>query len=228
MILTAHQPAYLPWLGLFDKISMADTYVFMDDVIYSKSDFSNRNKIYDKSKNQPEWLSIPLERSGKGGVKFYDIKINGDKWKRQHLGKILSNYSKTPYFDKYFPELESIISSDYKFLADFNYDLLIYFLNILNIKVDMVKASSLKIPSTGNQYLIDICISLGANIYIFGEQGRDYADFEAFKNNGIDTRFQKYKHPIYNNAGKSFFPDMSIIDLLFNEGDNAFKILSNK
>jgi hypothetical protein len=228
MILTAHQPAYLPWLGLFDKISMADTYVFMDDVIYSKSDFSNRNKIYDKSKNQPEWLSIPLERSGKGGVKFYDIKINGDKWKRQHLGKILSNYSKTPYFDKYFPELESIISSDYKFLADFNYDLLIYFLNILNIKVDIVKASSLKISSTGNQYLIDICISLGANIYIFGEQGRNYADFEAFKNNGIDAHFQKYKHPIYNNAGKSFFPDMSIIDLLFNEGDNAFKILSNK
>jgi hypothetical protein len=228
MILTAHQPAYLPWLGLFDKISLADTYVFMDDVIYSKSDFSNRNKIYNKSKDEPDWLSVPLEKSGSGGIKFCDVKINGHIWKDKHLSKILSNYSKTPYFHKYFPDLKNIITQDYKFLVDLNYDLLDYFLGILDIQVKVIKASSLNISSIGNNYLKDICLNVGANIYIFGEQGINYADYEIFKDNGIEIRFQKYQHPVYKNAGKSFFSNMSIIDLLFNEGDSALRILKNK
>lgn len=45
MIITAHQPAYLPWLGYFDKILKSDIYVFMDIVQYEDRSFINRNKI---------------------------------------------------------------------------------------------------------------------------------------------------------------------------------------
>ena len=45
MILTAHQPVYLPWLGLFHKIALADKFIFFDQVQYLPKDWMNRNKI---------------------------------------------------------------------------------------------------------------------------------------------------------------------------------------
>ena len=45
MILTAHQPAYLPWLGYFDKIIRSDVFIFLDSVQFEKNSFTNRNKI---------------------------------------------------------------------------------------------------------------------------------------------------------------------------------------
>ena len=58
MIMSAHQPAYLPWLGYFDKIRRSDIFIFLDTVQYEKNSFTNRNKI--KSQNGPIWLSIPV------------------------------------------------------------------------------------------------------------------------------------------------------------------------
>ena len=45
MILTAHQPVYLPWLGLFHKIALADLFISFDQVQYQPKDWNNRNKI---------------------------------------------------------------------------------------------------------------------------------------------------------------------------------------
>ena len=53
MILTAHQPVYLPWLGLFHKIALSDTFVYFDQVQYLPKDWMNRNRI--KSKNDSIW-----------------------------------------------------------------------------------------------------------------------------------------------------------------------------
>ena len=69
MILTAHQPVYIPWLGLFQKIQSADLFCFFDIVQYQKKDFNNRNKI--KTMNGEMWLSVPVETKG-----FLDKKIN--------------------------------------------------------------------------------------------------------------------------------------------------------
>ena len=44
-ILTAHQPVYMPWLGLFHKIAISDTFVWFDDVQYQSKEWDNRNKI---------------------------------------------------------------------------------------------------------------------------------------------------------------------------------------
>ena len=96
------------------------------------------------------------------------------------------------------------------------------------IKIIWVKVSDVPLQPLVDNYLKDICLNVGANIYIFGEQGINYADYEIFKDNGIEIRFQKYQHPVYKNAGKSFFSNMSIIDLLFNEGASALRILKNK
>ena len=44
IILSAHQPVYLPWLGLFHKIALADIFCVFDIVQYQRKDFNNRNK----------------------------------------------------------------------------------------------------------------------------------------------------------------------------------------
>ena len=45
MILAAHQPAYLPWLGYFDKLSRSDIFIFLDSVQFEKNSFLNWNRI---------------------------------------------------------------------------------------------------------------------------------------------------------------------------------------
>ena len=59
-ILTAHQPVYMPWLGLFHKIAISDTFVWFDDVQYQSKEWDNRNKI--KTSHGPLWISIPVKR----------------------------------------------------------------------------------------------------------------------------------------------------------------------
>jgi len=84
MILTAHQPSYLPWLGLFSKINQSDTFVFLDTVQFAKWDWSSRNKI-----RTPEgwiWLTVPVQSGGKHGQIFTQVKIdNSQKWKKKTL-----------------------------------------------------------------------------------------------------------------------------------------------
>ena len=60
MILSAHQPSYLPWLGYLDKMAKADVFVVMDDLQYEKENFQNRNRV--KLNNGAGWLTVPLER----------------------------------------------------------------------------------------------------------------------------------------------------------------------
>ena len=61
MILTAHQPVYMPWLGLFHKIALADQYCIFDIAQYQTKDFNNRNKI--KTNNNAEEIKIEVKKS---------------------------------------------------------------------------------------------------------------------------------------------------------------------
>ncbi len=71
VILSAHQPVYLPWLGLFHKIALTDIFCFFDIVQYQRKDFNNRNKI--KTSAGPIWLSVPVKSSGRFDCLITDI-----------------------------------------------------------------------------------------------------------------------------------------------------------
>ena len=58
MIVSVHQPQYLPWLGYFDKIDRADAFVLLDTVQYKKNEWQNRNRI--KTAQGPQWLTVPV------------------------------------------------------------------------------------------------------------------------------------------------------------------------
>ncbi|MDD5348183.1 MAG: WbqC family protein, partial [Candidatus Omnitrophica bacterium] len=56
MIVSVHQPQYLPWLGFFDKIARSDCFVFLDTVQYKEREFQNRNKI--RTADGWMWLTV--------------------------------------------------------------------------------------------------------------------------------------------------------------------------
>ena len=224
MILTAHQPVYLPWLGLFHKIASADLFCYFDIVQYQRKDYNNRNKV--KTSNGELWLSVPVESKNHLSKNVSKILIVQDNWVKKHLKSIELNYKKTPFFKDYFPELQSILINDSKdSLGYLNLKLLEYFMECLKIDTPIVKASDYNFEGIGSDLVLDMCVKLDADSYIFGEQGKNYADVKAFKESEVVVKFQDYIHPVYRQIGRNFLPYMSIIDLLFNEGEKSYEIL---
>lgn len=224
MILTAHQPVYLPWLGLFHKIALAELFCVFDIVQYQKKDYNNRNQI--KTHTGPIWLSVPVESKNHLQTNICDIKIVHDGWNNKHAKSIRHSYNKAPFFKDYIGQLEEIlIGRTYVYLTDLNTDMLRMFLQMLCIEIPLVKASDYEFVGRKSDLVLDMCVKLKADAYIFGEQGKDYADAESFARAGISIYFQKYIHPSYPQINGAFVPYMSIIDLLFNAGPESRTIL---
>ena len=90
MIVTIHQPNFLPYSGFFHKLSLADTFVLLDNTQF-QFDYTNRNKIL---KSDGNWtrISIPIKKHQKF-LPIKDIEIDNDKnWKIQNLNLLLSCY----------------------------------------------------------------------------------------------------------------------------------------
>ena len=224
MILTAHQPVYLPWLGLFHKIALSEKFVYFNEVQYLPKDWMNRNKI--KTKDGAIWLTVPVLRKGYREMKISEIEINNSiDWQKKHLRSISINYKKAPYFEKYIPFFEYVYSRKWKFLGDLNEYMLKWFLDELGIKVDFLKASDFKFQGKKSSLVLNMCKELDASTYIFGALGKDYADVEEFGKNNIRLIFQDYNHPKHSQLYGEFISHLSVIDLLFNHGPKSLEII---
>ena len=73
MIVSIHQPQYVPWLPYFSKIARADTFVFLDNVQFQKNGLHNRNEL--KNSNGRFWLTAPV--SAHLGDKLKEVKSKG-------------------------------------------------------------------------------------------------------------------------------------------------------
>lgn len=224
MILTAHQPTYLPWLGLFHKIAISDKFCYFDGVQYQIKDWNNRNKI--KTNAGPIWLTVPVLTSGYREKKICEIEINNSvDWRRKHWNSIYINYKKAPFFEKYASFFEDVYKRDWKLLSELNEYMLKWFLKELRINVDYCKASDLDFEGHKSDLVLDMCKKIGADVYIFGSLGKDYADKKSFSKENIELYFQDYKHPAYSQLYGDFVPYMSILDLMFNCGEDSLNVL---
>ena len=217
------QPGYLPNLGFFKKIQSSDTFVFLDDVQFEKDSFDNRNRI--RTKDGTTWLTVPIKRPV-FKKKFNEILISNDiDWHLKHLSIIEEAYHTTPFFTTYWYSLQKILDKNWTKLIDLNIELIRYFMSALNLTTYTINSSTLKIPSNKSQKLLDICKHLDASCYISGKLGKDYLDEEIFHNSGIKIIYENFQHPAYKQIHGNFIENMSILDLLFNEGENSQKIL---
>ena len=217
MVLTAHQTAAYAWLGLLHKIALADTFCLFDCVQMSNDDWERRQYI--KTANGTVLLTVPLQSKGYRDKKLFELEIdNSQNWRKKHWDTIRFSYKKAKFFPEYEPFFNDFFKRDWQYLTQFNEHFLLWVLSVLKIDVEYCRASDLHFEGTKSDLVLDMCKKLNADMYIFGEQGVNYADRESFEQAGIKLYFQKYNHPIYPQLWGEFKPYMSVIDLLMNTG----------
>ena len=223
MIVAIHQPQYLPWLGYFDKMRIADFFCYLDNVQYKKNEWQNRNRI--KTAQDWQWLTVPV--SFRFPQKINEVKINNTiNWNKKHLQALTTNYSKSPHFKDYMELLEDILTKEWDLLSELNLSLLERLRKFLNLNdKPTVLASSLDLREDPTDRLIDICKLLGADAYLAGQDGGNYMDLKRFKDHGIALVTQEFKHPVYPQLYGDFQSHMSVIDLLFNCGPESINII---
>jgi hypothetical protein len=222
MRVAIHQPAYLPYPGFFHKLSMADTFVIMDDVQYDRR-FTNRNRIL--VPQGPMWISVPIVKGDRFQPNMHVEINNSIDWRSEHLKKIRNSYANAPFFHLYEDYLKSVYSRDWEFLFDLDFELVKATANWLGIKVPMLRESELKVGGTATDRLVNTCKAVGADTYISGSGGRDYLDEASFTRNGLRVVYQNYRpSPYKQRFTESFVPDLSIIDMLSNVGPDCMKL----
>jgi hypothetical protein len=225
---TILQPAYLPWLGFFNRIAQADLYIALDHValdMSSKTKFTTRNKI--RTQEGWSWLSVPICSKGKHGQLYiHEIEINhAEEWARKHWQTIRHNYAKTPYFSEHGAFFEQLYAQRWERLADLMFEIMRYLFQAFQITTPMQLSSTLAVGGTKDQLILNLCRAMGATTYISGPFGRDYLQEADFTAQQIQVVYDDYVHPTYPQMYSGFEPYMSAIDLLFNCGPEAGNIL---
>jgi hypothetical protein len=225
MIIAIHQPNFLSWLGYFYKIAKCDVFVFLDDVQYSKNSFINRNKI--RSGNDEKWLTCPVVTSSGFGTRINEIQFfNPIKSQLSILGLLKANYSQAPYFNKYFDLVKNTLDLEHYSVAEQNIVLINTIMNELRITTSILRSSELKgITETSTPRLVSICKQLKGDAYLAGFGSIKYQEDQLFEQSGIKLIPSEFKHPVYPQIGDGFIKNLSIIDSLFNLGDQTTKFL---
>ena len=228
MILSVHQPQYIPWIGYFDKINKSDCFVFLDDVKYKPREYQNRNRI--RTKKEWMYLTVPIISKGLGCQKIRDAKIdNNFDWQRRHAKSLRVWYGRAKSFKDHFSFFEDVYTRKWEKLVDLNLYIIKYLLKELSIKTPIYLESQMGISSQKTDRIIEICKQLEADTYLSGIGGKDYLEEEKFVQEGIKLEYQNFIHPVYHQRfmedRSCFLPYMSAIDLLFNEGRDSIGIL---
>jgi hypothetical protein len=206
-------------MGYFYKIAQSDIFVILDDVQYPQNSVANRNKI--KSNDGKEiLLTVPVLREKNKFLNYNQIKPDyKQKWNIKHLKSIQQNYSKAPFFKRYFPKIEDILTKQYNSLAELNSAFILFIIKELEIITDIYFSSQIK-DNLGvkNERLINICKYFNSSIYLSGTGAKKYNDENLFLANNINLIYSDFQHPTYEQINNKFISHLSILDVLFNCG----------
>jgi hypothetical protein len=219
------QSNYIPWKGYFDLIASVDEFVFYDEVQYTTRDWRNRNRI--KTPQGVQWLSIPVGVSR--SRKIRDVGIDDPACGRSHWQRLGANYARARYFEPVARWLEPLFRErPWVNLAQVNHSLITAICGFMKIGTRL--SHSTDYPSDGdrNERLIRLCRKAGADIYVSGPSARGYLDEAAFAREGIAVEWFEYgNYPPYPQLWGEFVHEVSIVDLLFNCGDQATQYMKH-
>jgi len=220
------QPTYIPWLGYFDLICRSECFVFLNDVQFEKKSWQQRNRI--KTSNGELLLSVPVLTKGKLSQKIYETQIdNNQQWAKSHLKSIEFSYKKTPYFNLYFDLIKEIYSKNYDKLEDLTIGIITLLAHELGLRVPFLKASEMELLNHKEGRILGICKNTNSSILYDAKGAEGVIDSNYLLKEGVNVIFQEYHHPRYSQLHGDFLPNMSIIDLLFNEGKKSLEIIQS-
>ncbi|MBL8029301.1 MAG: WbqC family protein [Fibrobacteres bacterium] len=226
MKVAIHQPNFIPWLGYFNKIHLADCFVFLDNVQFEKQDFGNRNRI--KTPEGEKWLTLPIKIKGKSTQLINECEIHDTSKTLHKITRMIEcNYRRAPYFSKYFLGLSEILKSGDTQMVSLNMQIIDWACDIFGIDTKFIVASKLQgITESGNARNVQICKAVGATEYISGSGARDYNDSDSFERAGVKLVYSEFVSPEYSQCFGPFIPNLSFLDYLFNEGADFFRGMS--
>jgi hypothetical protein len=226
MMVTIHQPEHLPWTGFFHKMSMAEAYVILDAVPFTKNNWQNRNKLVDRE-GKEFWVTVPVIMKGHTTSTIRNIAIdNAQEWRRKYLGRIEQAYCRHPFYPQYAPDLRAIVMHPHLRLFELNMALIRFLRQAMGISTPIWMASELGVSGKQSTLLLDICRKLDADRYLSGPSGRNYLDRELFARAGIGIDFHEFKPPAYK--AEQYVPGLSTLDVLFNHGPQSARIIGLK
>lgn len=218
MMLSAHQPAYLPWLGYFEKIMRSDVFIFLDHVQYEKNSFINRNRI--KSAGGPIWLTIPVLTKGHTSSAIVHTSIDARQpWREKHLRSISHNYLRAPCYASRYSRLCDMLSEGGDNLAEVCWQQLQFWLAELRCNTKVVRSSALELDGKKSDLILELCQKFKADAYLSGVLGKNYLDEDAFNADGISVTYQQFQHPEYVQLHGEFLPNLAIVDAWMNVAD---------
>ncbi len=223
------QPTYLPWMGYFEMIDAADIYVVFDHVQFERKSWQQRNKI--KTANGVVYLTVPVQKTAQK-TRISDIKIsyNQGNLLERHWKTIELAYKKAPYFGKYKLFFEEVYSKNHVLLRDLNVELIKTICEALGIEKKIILSSDLGLKDENmekQQKVINLCQKTGITSLYDAKGAEDFLDKSLFQKEGILIDFQNFQHPSYSQLWGEFVPYLSVIDLIFNEGDKSLSIIKS-
>jgi hypothetical protein len=195
-------PTYFPNVSHFIAMMKTDKVYLEVHGNYQKQTFRNRAEIY--GANGKLALSVPVRYTQKNRQLFKDVKISYDEnWQHHHLMSLISAYSMSPFFEFYIDDLMTLFKIQFKFLLDLN-------LKCLEILEEALQVYIPKAVTTK-----------------FEINPKDIIDYRYLsqKKNTANT-YTPYTQVFSEKHG--FKADLSILDLLFNEGPNSELYLVNQ
>ena len=223
MIVAVHQPQYLPWIGYFNKIDRADVFVLLDNVQYKKNEWQNRNRI--KTAQGWQWLTVPVLYRFPQLLR--EVRINDrERWQHRHRQALLSSYRRASYWTLLEAFCDELCSRQWQTVAELNIFTVRRLSQLLGITTPIHVASELgTFPDDPDERLVALTKHFGASVYLAGDGGKNYMDMGKYAGHGIEVVFQNFVHPRYGQLFGDFEPNLSVVDLLYNHGEQSIDIL---
>ncbi len=195
-------PSYFPSISHFVAIANADKVTFEVDDNYQKQ--TNRNRMYIYSPNGIQLLNIPVKHSKEAHQKTKDVQLEtAFDWQKQHFKSLEAAYRTSPFFEYFEDELHPIFQKKHTFLLDLNLQTLELVSKCLRLDFGYDETT---------EYFHQITDKTDLRGLINGK--KDTATFDPY------TQVFGDKHGYLNN--------LSILDLLFNEGRYALDYLKKQ
>ena len=218
------QSNYIPWKGYFDLINSVDEFILYDEMQYTKNDWRNRNRI--KTNQGVQWLTIPVKQESLLQT-IRETKTASDAWGSKHAKTLTLAYGRSRHFPDFWPVLKPLyLDKCEHLLSRINFEFISVVNQILGIGTRLTWSSDYRLIGDRSERLADLCKQVGANEYITGPSALNYMKPEVFPRSSIAVKVADYAgYPEYTQLYPPFEHQVSVLDLIFNEGLDARKYM---
>lgn len=201
-IVSAHQPSFLPWVGLIHKLMLADEFILMDLAKFRKREYMHRNFIEINGKKNYLGLKLNDKSDFLTCNKVFISDFHKDNL-LQIKKKIINTYRNFKFFEDLNRFLNECFSLERNDLISICLNQLDFFNSILKINIKIIKESSIikldelnKINNPSERLLLH-ALKTKADIYVTGINSLNYLDKSIFIRNKILNYIQNFDYTFF-------------------------------